>query len=541
MVTPTSPTVAFKLGERTADPLSMYLSDYYTTPVSLAGIPAISIPCGLSEGLPVGLQLIGPAFSESRILRRRARARAGDRLRGGAAAVSEVRRYEPVIGIEIHVQLRTRTKMFCGCANAFGAPPNTLTCPVCLAHPGTLPVANAEAVHLALMIAMALRLRGRPSARSSTARTTSIRTARRATRSASTTSRSPARGTSGDVRIHRVHMEEDAAKLVHAGASGRIHGAERSVVDFNRAGTPLVEIVTEPDLRSAAEAAEFGRLLQATLRRMGVSDVNMEEGSLRMDANVSIRPAGEATLGTKTELKNMNSFRFLERGIVAEIERQEAHPARRRRGRAGDAPLRSALGQRSPRCARRRRRTTTATSRSPTSCRSRRPRRCSSAPARRCRSCRPRAPSGSSASSACPRPPRGCLRSAPSSATSSRRRWPPAAPMPRSLANWVVNEVPARIGDADPADTRLEPGALAALVAMVEAGEVAQSAAKEVLDELVEKGGDPHAIVAARGLGRAGSRRAGADRGARHGRERGRGREDQGRATTRRSAPWWAR
>ena len=126
------------------------------------------------------------------------------------------------------------------------------------------------------------------------------------------------------MRIHRVHLEEDAAKLVHAGSSGRIHGAETSVVDFNRGGTPLVEIVTEPDLRSPAQAAEFGRLLQATLRRMGVSDVNMEEGSLRVDANVSIRPVGETTLGTKAELKNMNSFRFLERGIEAEIARQEA-------------------------------------------------------------------------------------------------------------------------------------------------------------------------------------------------------------------------
>src|SRR5918994_349667 len=130
-------------------------------------------------------------------------------------------------------------------------------------------------------------------------------------------------GRLGDVRIHRVHMEEDAAKLIHTGSSGRIHGAEASVVDFNRGGTPLVEIVTEPDLRSASDAADFGRLLQATLRRMGVSDVNMEEGSLRMDANVSIRPTGTATLGTKTELKNMNSFRFLERGIDAEIRRQE--------------------------------------------------------------------------------------------------------------------------------------------------------------------------------------------------------------------------
>ena len=120
-----------------------------------------------------------------------------------------------------------------------------------------------------------------------------------------------------------MHLEEDAAKLVHAGQSGRIHSAEASVVDFNRGGTPLVEIVTEPDVRSAAQASEWLRLLRVTLRRLGVSDVNMDEGSLRCDANVSIRPAGEATLGTKTELKNMNSFRFLERGVDAEIERQE--------------------------------------------------------------------------------------------------------------------------------------------------------------------------------------------------------------------------
>ena len=230
--------------------------------------------------------------------------------------------YEPVIGIEIHVQLKTRTKMFCSCALSFGEAPNTRTCPVCLGHPGTLPVTNAEAVHLALMIALAFDCEIAP--RSIFHRKNyfypdlpkgyqisqydiPLATA----------------GHLGEVRIHRVHLEEDAAKLVHAGASGRIHGAESSVVDFNRGGTPLVEIVTEPDLRGAAEAAEFGRLLQATLRRMGVSDVNMEEGSLRMDANVSIRPVGETALGTKTELKNMNSFRFLERGIEAEIERQK--------------------------------------------------------------------------------------------------------------------------------------------------------------------------------------------------------------------------
>ena len=139
-----------------------------------------------------------------------------------------------------------------------------------------------------------------------------------------------------------MHLEEDAAKLVHAGTSGRIHGAESSVVDFNRCGTPLVEIVSEPDVRSAQQAGEWLRLLRATLKRLGVSDVNMEEGSLRCDANVSIRPEGADELGTKTELKNMNSFRFLERGIDAEIKRQEEILSAGRAGRAGDAPLRSA-------------------------------------------------------------------------------------------------------------------------------------------------------------------------------------------------------
>src|SRR6202034_3257092 len=129
-------------------------------------------------------------------------------------------------------------------------------------------------------------------------------------------------GRLGDVRIHRVHLEEDAAKLVHTGASGRIHSADRSAVDFNRGGTPLAEIVTEPDLHSADEAREWLNLLRTTLRAIGVSDVNMEEGSLRCDANVSVRPVGSTELGTKTELKNMNSFRFLAQGVKAEIERQ---------------------------------------------------------------------------------------------------------------------------------------------------------------------------------------------------------------------------
>jgi aspartyl-tRNA(Asn)/glutamyl-tRNA(Gln) amidotransferase subunit B len=230
--------------------------------------------------------------------------------------------YEPVIGLEIHVQLRTQTKMFCGCALSFGEEPNTRTCPVCLGHPGVLPVINAEAVHYGLMIGMALECElaersifhrkqyfypDNPKAYQISQYDIPLCGA----------------GRLGDVRIHRVHLEEDAAKLVHAGTSGRIHGAESSVVDFNRGGTPLVEIVTEPDLRSAQQAGEWLRLLRATLKRLGVSDVNMEEGSLRCDANVSIRPEGTEELGTKTELKNMNSFRFLERGVEAELKRQQ--------------------------------------------------------------------------------------------------------------------------------------------------------------------------------------------------------------------------
>jgi aspartyl-tRNA(Asn)/glutamyl-tRNA(Gln) amidotransferase subunit B len=231
-------------------------------------------------------------------------------------------RWEPVIGLEMHVQLSTRTKMFCACALSFGEPPNTRTCPVCLGHPGTLPTLNAEAVHYGLMIAMALGCEIAP--RSIFHRKNYFYPdLPKGYQISQYDIPLGTGGRLGDVRIHRVHLEEDAAKLIHTGSSGRIHGAETSVVDFNRGGTPLVEIVTEPDLRSPAEAAEFGRLLQATLRSMGVSDVNMEEGSLRVDANVSIRAAGSETLGTKTELKNMNSFRFLERGIAAEIARQE--------------------------------------------------------------------------------------------------------------------------------------------------------------------------------------------------------------------------
>src|SRR6476646_1826476 len=226
------------------------------------------------------------------------------------------RAYEPVIGLEIHVQLRTRTKMFCGCELSFGDDPNIHTCPICLGDPGTLPVVNAEAVHFGLVIGLALGCE--PAPRSIFHRKNyfypdlpkgyqiSQYDIPLALSGKLEVPAGPA------VRIHRAHLEEDAAKLIHHGESGRIHGAGSSIVDFNRGGTPLVEIVTEPDLRSASEAATWARLLRETVRQLGVSDVNMEEGSLRVDANVSVRPRGSEELGTKTELKNMNSFRYLQ-------------------------------------------------------------------------------------------------------------------------------------------------------------------------------------------------------------------------------------
>jgi aspartyl-tRNA(Asn)/glutamyl-tRNA(Gln) amidotransferase subunit B len=230
---------------------------------------------------------------------------------------------EPVIGLEIHVQLATRTKMFCGCELSFGEEPNTRTCPVCLGLPGSLPVINAQAIHFGLMMGMAVECEIAP--RSIFHRKNYFYPdLAKGYQISQYDIPLCTGGRLGDIRLHRIHLEEDAAKLVHLGQSGRIHGSDASVVDYNRGGTPLAEIVTEPDLRSAEQAREWLNLLRVTLRQLGVSDVNMEEGSLRCDANVSVRPAGSATLGTKTELKNMNSFRFLERGINAEIERQTA-------------------------------------------------------------------------------------------------------------------------------------------------------------------------------------------------------------------------
>lgn len=232
--------------------------------------------------------------------------------------------FEMVVGLEVHVQLLARTKAFCRCATDFGAPPNTNVCPVCLGLPGALPVLNERVVDLALRAAIALDCEIHPV--SVFARKNyfypdlpkgyQISQYDRPLATAGRLTSDGAAGAPATVRITRVHIEEDAGKSVH----DRFAGV--SAIDLNRAGVPLIEIVSEPDIRSATAAGAYLRTLKQLLEYLEVSDVNMEEGSLRVDANVSARPAGSPTLGTKTELKNLNSFSNVERALDAEFSRQ---------------------------------------------------------------------------------------------------------------------------------------------------------------------------------------------------------------------------
>jgi len=240
--------------------------------------------------------------------------------------------WEAVVGLEVHVQLKTRTKMFCRCANGFGGGENTQTCPVCLGFPGALPVANRTALEWTVKLGLAL----------------GCEIAERAVFARKHYPYPdlpkgyqisqydlpscingkvlvPTADGDHEIEIVRAHLEEDAAKNTHVGGgTGRIGGASTTLVDFNRGGTPLVEIVTGPDIHSSEEARRFLQLLRQTVVELGISDAEMEKGQLRVDANVSVRPAGSSELRTRCELKNMNSFRFVAQGIDAEVARQIA-------------------------------------------------------------------------------------------------------------------------------------------------------------------------------------------------------------------------
>jgi len=419
--------------------------------------------------------------------------------------------YEPVIGLEIHVQLATATKMFCGCELSFGEPPNTRTCPVCLGLPGSLPVVNARAVHFGLMIGLALGSKLAP--RSIFHRKNYFYPdLPKGYQISQYDEPLCLGGRLQDVRIHRVHLEEDAAKLIHVGSSGRIHGSDASIVDFNRGGTPLAEIVTEPDVRSAEQASVWLKLLRVTLRQLGVSDVNMDEGSLRCDANISLRPAGSNQLGVKTELKNMNSFRFIERGIRAEIARQQkiltgggqvvqetlhfdpasgAITSLRSKEEAHDYRyfpepdlLPVAIDEQMLAAARAA---------------------MTELPAERAeRLQRALGLSAESAQQLAFRAELGDYFEAALAAGAA------PAPPPQALANWITGELAARLSDGDgdadagaggdPSLSRVQPSALAGLVGFVAAKRVSVGAARQVLDKLIAEGGEPLAIIDAEGL-----------------------------------------
>jgi aspartyl-tRNA(Asn)/glutamyl-tRNA(Gln) amidotransferase subunit B len=242
--------------------------------------------------------------------------------------------YEAIIGLEIHCQLNTKSKIFCNCSTNFDSPPNTNICPICLGYPGVLPVLNEEV--LASAVKLGLAINGKIAQHSKFDRKQyfypdlpknyqisqyDLPIVERGSLEIELVDKKTGGSTRKTIGITRLHMEEDAGKLVHAG-SDRLSGSTHSLVDFNRTGVPLLEIVSEPDLRSGQEAAEYAQELRRLVRYLGISDGNMQEGSLRCDVNVSVRPVGQEKFGTKVEIKNMNSFSAIQKAIDYEIERQ---------------------------------------------------------------------------------------------------------------------------------------------------------------------------------------------------------------------------
>ncbi|MFO7549617.1 MAG: Asp-tRNA(Asn)/Glu-tRNA(Gln) amidotransferase subunit GatB [Acidimicrobiia bacterium] len=416
--------------------------------------------------------------------------------------------WEAVVGIEVHVELTTRSKMFCGCAADFGAEPNTNVCPVCLGLPGALPVPNRRAIEWITKIGMALNCSVSP-----------VSVFHRKNYFYADLPKNyqisqfdvpvcydgwldvDLDGGTFRVGIERAHQEEDTGKSIHLGHGGRIHGAGETLLDFNRSGVPLVEIVSRPDLRSAEQARAYAQELRSVVLDLGVSDARLEEGSIRFDANVSVRRAGDGALGTKVEIKNMNSFRSLERAIEHEIHRQvgvlEMGGHLVQETRHWDEAAGVTHGMRTKEVSSDYRYFTepdlvpmVVDDRWREEVRAGIP----ELPAARRARYRDWGLDGHTA---------GVLAAADPAIRLTVDESVAAGASARAAANWATGEVTAwlRREQLDPAGSPLDGAALAELVAMVEDGTVSSSAAKEVLDGVMRGEGSPRQVAAARDLG----------------------------------------
>ena len=412
--------------------------------------------------------------------------------------------YEAVIGLEVHVQLLTETKMFCRCPNRFGAAPNTLVCPVCLGYPGTLPVPNHQAVDLAVRLALALGFE---------VRETSIFARKnyfypdlpkgyqisQFDRPLAENGLVPLAQSDKQVRVERLHLEEDAGKLLHeAPGGGALPG--QSLVDFNRCGVPLVEIVSRPDMSSASEAQDYLQTLHQLLLYTQTSDGNMEEGSLRCDANVSVRRRGETRLGTKAEVKNLNSFRNVARAIEHEIERQTALIESGGRVAQETRSFDANTG-------------TTRLMRSKEEAHDYRyfpdpdlpPLVVTAERMESIRAALPELPwqrrARLAAQYGLPAADAQVLTASRELADYYEAAVAALPANPKGIANWVQGEVLRDVKERKvELDGTIAPERLAALVAMVDAGKISNSAAKEVFAAVAPAGGDPAAAVERLGL-----------------------------------------
>ena len=415
--------------------------------------------------------------------------------------------WEAVIGIEVHVELSTRSKMFCGCSAEFGADPNTNVCPVCLGLPGALPVPNRKAIEWIMAIGLALNCE--VSDRSVFHRKNYFYADLPKNYQISQFDIPVCHdgyidvtvdGQTRRIGIERAHMEEDTGKSTHVGEGGRIHSAESTLLDFNRSGVPLVEIVSKPDVRSAAESRAYAQELRALVAELGVSDARLEEGSIRFDANISVRPEGTEALGTKVEVKNMNSFRSLERAVAYEIKRQievneaggeviqetrhwdeEAGVTHSMRTKEGSSDYRYFT---EPDLV---------------------PMVMDAAWVDEVRATLPELPADRRSryqEQGLDFELAGILSSAPAPLRSIHDSAVEAGAQPKVSANWLTGEITAfmRRTDTTPEHLALSGGELAELGAIVEEGVVSSSAAKEVLEGVLAGEGSPRAVAEARDL-----------------------------------------